>query len=329
MHEKIETNSHAFYGSTQSFKNVHNEQPPVKIEEEKKIHFSNAGVSFFHPKDIQNKNDNHIHDPDLRLYYHTMRKRPVIRYASICLCIVTLSLLLSFQSGGYNFRSYSSIFNLRYSSTAIYFDTDIKYGMSENSELTNLDPIEDENESKRKIILPREQIALLRDHEEASPPFSTLSPVNDLKVLPFDRSKFSTPGVVFGNTLHKGQRETGYPLPTNKWYENMILLSDEQIAPNGDNVVYTVPYVISANGPIAGIKLGSTRLLGLDRVVQVTFVDQHGLTLGAAESFEESDDNSFGNTVQKRYAVYDDEIGDIDVQNSPLTPLGFTIKWVS
>lgn len=187
--------------------------------------------------------------------------------------------------------------------------------------------------SRQDAVLPKEQDALLRDHRSAAPPFSTLDPVNDLKVYPYRRPKPTTPGIVFGEKLHKGQSETGIPLPTNNWYENMVLMSDEQIAPNSDNRIYSVPYVVSGDGPVSGIKLGSTRLLGMEKVVQVTYIDDHGLTLGAAESFGMSNGTSFGGAIQRRYMISDDasdyEDSDTNTTNySPLTPLGLTLKWV-
>ncbi len=213
-------------------------------------------------------------------------------------------------------------------------DDDVKY---------NPENIQDEEFATREntILLPTEQVALLRDHRSVPPPFSTLNPVSDLNVYPYKRDSFSSPGIVFGDKLRKGQSETGIPLPTNKWYENMVLMPDSQIAPDDESRVYTVPYVVGTNGPVPGIKLGSTRLLGMEKVVQVTFVDEHGLTLGAAQEFSKSTDNTFGNDVQRRYTLFDDNVGE-DVSDtddygeaspiknhSPLTPLGFTIKWVS
>ncbi len=210
----------------------------------------------------------------------------------------------------------------------------------------NPSAISNENNNNNSIsgredeILPLEQVALIRDHGAASQPFSTLNPVSDLKVFSFDRPKFSRPGKVFGKTLHMGQSETGHPLPSNSWYENMVLLADEQYEANLENRIYTVPYVVNADGPIPGIKLGSTRVLGMDRVVQITYVDQHGLTMGAAQSFDTSNDGTFGNVVQRRYEVFDEDIandedytddynGEAPIKNhSPLTPLGLTIKWV-
>jgi hypothetical protein len=120
---------------------------------------------------------------------------------------------------------------------------------------------------------PKLQNSLVRNHHSAPPPFSTLDPAY-INFEPFQRPAISSPGNVFGPKLHNGQ-QTGYSLPTNKWYQNMLLISDEQTVPHDDNNVYTIPYVLSANGPVAGIKLASTRILGMTTVVQVTSIDRH------------------------------------------------------
>ena len=180
-------------------------------------------------------------------------------------------------------------------------------------------------------VLDIEQPALLRDHRSLPPPFSTLDPVANLNLKPYLRSKWCSPGQVFGRRLERGQSESRTPLPTNEWYQNMILMSDEETEPSDEQRVYTVPYVVKTNGPIAGIKLCSTRTLALDKIVQITYVDAHGLTLGAAENFGMVHKNSFGNSIPKRYTIFDEENKGTDntKNHSSLTPLGFTVKWVS
>jgi hypothetical protein len=134
---------------------------------------------------------------------------------------------------------------------------------------------------KPMVTLKRpDEIALIRDHTAAPPPFSTLDPVADLGIYDYDhRPDSSSPGKVFGE-LYKGQKYTGLPLPTNKWYENMVLVKDEN-DPTDEQRVYTVPYLINTIGPVPGIKLHGTRVLGMANIVQVVFIDQHGMTLGA------------------------------------------------
>ena len=61
--------------------------------------------------------------------------------------------------------------------------------------------------------------------------------------------------------------------------------------------------------------------------MQVTYIDSHGLTLGASRNLAISSKNeqTIEGGIHKRYMVYDE---DLDT-GSPLTHLGFTLKWVS
>lgn len=340
MKESVESKEHlktSSYGSTQCSRYP---QQPV-IEEEYDSNVSNENnrcnqeeSSFL--LSFSKRNVNADVDQDFLIRH----KKSFFKYASLSFCALAVcTFLTSYKE--FELNPITSLFHKRSSydeyellpaMDIVYEDTDRTTRQDSTISLPS------SSTTKKEITLPMEQLALLRDHESVAPPFSTYHPVKDLNVLPFDRPKFSTPGKVFGEELHKGQRETGHALPTNKWYENMFLLADQQIAPDDSNRVYTVPYVISANGPVPGIKLQSTRLLGMDRVVQVTFVDHHGITLGAAESFDSSDDSNFGRAMQKKYVAFDDHIADDDHitnddsarrNHTPLTPLGFTIKWVS
>jgi len=176
-----------------------------------------------------------------------------------------------------------------------------------------------------------EEILLIRDHKKPPPAFSTLDPVADLGLFDYDhRPESSSPGTVFGD-LHKGQKYTGMPLPTNKWYENMVLVQNGN-EPSDQQQVYTVPYVINAIGPVPGIKLHATRLLGMSTIVQVSYIAPHGVTIGAAKSLDEKDlgAQSGDMGVQRRYSV-DYEKGEHPEGNvgvmGPLTPLGLTLKW--
>jgi hypothetical protein len=185
-------------------------------------------------------------------------------------------------------------------------------------------------------ITAKEQIALIRSREARAPPFSTLDPVNDIHLFSYDnRPEGSSPGTVFSD-YQKGQKETGMALPTNKWYENFILTPDGQ-EPNGDQRAYTIPYLINVIGPVPGIKIHATRLLAMEKIVQVSFVDTHGLTLGAAQSLEFNggkvqtlQDLNKDAVAQRRY-VLDVEEGDQAEggagASGPLTSLGLTLQW--
>lgn len=159
-------------------------------------------------------------------------------------------------------------------------------------------------------------------------PFSTVDPTS-LHVHAYDRPAFSAPGKVFG-ALHGGQYKTGVALPTNKWYENMLLMPDEQTEPIDDNRVYTVPYVINACGKLPGINVFGTKLLGMDRVIQVTFVDKFGINLGVANelSSETISDQEFESHINRKYLV-DSTADDLSGELAPLSPLGLTLKWES
>jgi len=174
------------------------------------------------------------------------------------------------------------------------------------------------------MIKSTEQFALRRDKAHRPRPFSTKNPVKDLEVHSFNRPDFSKPQKVFGK-LHKGQGSTGFSLPTNSWYENMILVKDEMAGPTMEQCAYTVPYFVNAVGPIPGLKINPTRLLAMDKVVQVTYIDDHGLTLGAAGSFTSENVEEASMMVDKRYVV--DYGNNIRKDRSPLSPLGLTLKW--
>lgn len=176
-----------------------------------------------------------------------------------------------------------------------------------------------------------EEVAVIQNHYLPPLPFSTLDPVANLNLFDYDhRPESSSPGKVF-DELHKGQKYTGLPLPTNKWYQNMLLISDGN-EPTEQQRAYTVPYVINAIGPVPGIKLHSTRILGMARIVQVTFIDDHGVTLGAAKCLNQKSLSKQGKDfgVQRTYAVdyvKGEHVEGNEGVHGPLTPLGLTLKW--
>jgi len=151
---------------------------------------------------------------------------------------------------------------------------------------------------------------------------SELDPVSDIQLYPFDRPKISKPPKLFGK-YHYGQVHTAQPLPTNQWYENMFLLTDGAGDPNENNRLYTIPYVIDTVGPIPGIRLFETRVLGMDKVVQVTYVNFHGLTLGATHNLAAEAQDTAKSIVHKPYTLDDDR------SSVPMSPLGITLKWKS
>ena len=174
------------------------------------------------------------------------------------------------------------------------------------------------------------ELALLHDNMVSPEPFSTLDPVRDLNLHLFSRDDSSSPQQgVFGK-LSEGVDRTKYPLPTNKWYENLLLVNDQDSEPSMNNRAYTVPYVVDAAGPISGIRLFGSRVLGMQRIVQVSIVNAHGLTIGSASNIALTG-NINTEDIPKRYRLFDNYSGDDKEKASgyPLTPLGLTLKWVS
>jgi len=202
-----------------------------------------------------------------------------------------------------------------------------------NSALEFAPPLEMRNE----LNIRKNATTTNDDNTNTSPkPFSKLDPVKDLKLYPYSqRPQSSRPSYFFGDLLDYdndklNSMETRIrSLPTNQWYQNLLLSpsDDRSSSQNKDNRIYTIPYVIDAMGPIAGIRVCETKILGMEEIVQVTYIDFHGLTLGAARDYssnllEGGVDND--DSMQKRYTVYNDEA----VKSShPLTPLGITLQW--
>ena len=73
---------------------------------------------------------------------------------------------------------------------------------------------------------------------------------------------------------------TTVPLPTNAWYQNLLLgsVNDHHLTPA--NRAYTIPYLLDFVGPIPGVRVQIPRVLGSDTIVQLSAVESHGLTLG-------------------------------------------------
>lgn len=171
--------------------------------------------------------------------------------------------------------------------------------------------------------------ALAHDNRVSPEPFSTLDPVKDLKFFSVSRKDCAKPPERLLGKLSEGIDTTKFPLPTNKWYENMLLVDDQDKEPSLNNRAYTVPYVVDAVGPISGLRLFGSRVLAMQRIVQVSFDNLQGLTIGSASNVFITG-NISSEVIPKRYRLYDSYNGDDKEKASayPLTPLGLTVKWV-
>lgn len=235
------------------------------------------------------------------------------------------------QSGHYIAPKHSPYYSFWRTAITVAFSLVVSYFFHQSSLKSNANS--DSNSSlgiveKTEHLMTSIQIDTPNEIVFRPLPFSTVDPTS-LKVHAYDRPAFSAPGKVFG-ALHGGQYKTGVALPTNKWYENMLLIPDEQTEPIEDNRVYTVPYLINACGKLPGINVFGTKLLGMDRVIQVTYVDKFGINLGVANelSTETISVQEFESDINRKYLV-DSTVDDLSGELTPLSPLGLTLKWES
>jgi len=99
-------------------------------------------------------------------------------------------------------------------------------------------------------------------------------------------------------------------MPTNAWYQNLLVgsVNEGHLTPN--NRAYTVPYILDFVGPVPGIRVQFPHVLSSDTIVQLSAVERHGLTLGTLND----------GAVDTVYSV--DE-------NSPPRQLGLGLKWTT
>ena len=109
---------------------------------------------------------------------------------------------------------------------------------------------------------------------------------------------------MFGQLLERGPKnELKIPLPTNNWYENLLLGSSNV---DEENKVFQVPYIIDTSGYIQGIRTHPAHVQANDRTVmvidynmfrnyillfkfkkfQMTYELKNGMSLGAVEKFD-------------------------------------------
>lgn len=142
-------------------------------------------------------------------------------------------------------------------------------------------------------------------------PLSLLDPVTDLGMNAFDRPAASQP------TVHRSSRQTtaapdnakgGAAWPTNAWYQSFLLL-DHNEQPTSLHRAYSLPYILDAAGPVAGMRVYPHHVGATSNVIQTYVIEQQGLTMGVA--------TADGVSAPHRYHV------------EAMTPLGITLSWVS
>ena len=174
-------------------------------------------------------------------------------------------------------------------------------------------------------------------------PFSLLTPA-ELGVDTHSRSSDSKPGVVFGSWRHGPPRSSSAlpdssrrtqddqdwtedndsylkdaafvaddvdrsAMPTNSWYQNLLIGSVNEGHLTPANRAYTIPYILDFVGPIPGVRIQFPHVLAADTIVQMATVERHGLSLGTMSH----------DGVDTAYVVDED---------SPPRQLGIGLKWV-
>jgi hypothetical protein len=141
-------------------------------------------------------------------------------------------------------------------------------------------------------------------------PFSDRDPVRDLGVMEFTRPlDTSPPQGLFRRSeesLFTTQRQA---TPTNAWYQNMLMVRGE---PSNLQRAYSIPYLVDVTGVIPGLRVHHNRIVASTAVMQLSFNDQFGLTLGATGDLQKGSKG----TYSYNYTVLE------------TAELGVTLQWV-
>jgi hypothetical protein len=136
---------------------------------------------------------------------------------------------------------------------------------------------------------------------ESAAPFSALDPVTDLGLFKFTRPEESSP-----SSRLKLSRKA---LPTNAWYQNLLLLQPNQ-EPSELHRVYTIPYVVDTAGPIPGLRIHAHHLDATSTTVILAVTEAYAVTLGATREMNTQEEDTNGYSVVAA------------------TDLGVTLEWV-
>jgi len=160
-------------------------------------------------------------------------------------------------------------------------------------------------------------------HDGSQPdPFSSLHPSRDLKIRSLTRD-FSTQLHVYPNgemskvkdALSDGETsKTNEALPTNAWYQNLLLYPLGQDEPAPEHRAYTMPFIVDFIGPVPGLRLHQASRNGGNLVVQLIVNEWAGLTLGLSTPIGKNEEIQ----LSKMYGL------DAD---SAYSPLSLNLNW--
>jgi hypothetical protein len=144
-------------------------------------------------------------------------------------------------------------------------------------------------------------------------PFSLQDPVQDLGLLAYNRPKETGPprNLFEERAAERPDSLVRHPaFPTNAWYQNLLMLRG---APSNVHRVYTNPYLVDVVGLIPGLRVHPNRILSGADVLQLTFNEKFGLTLGATGDLQGPQETE---ADSHKYKVLE------------TTELGLTLRWV-
>ena len=141
---------------------------------------------------------------------------------------------------------------------------------------------------------------------KSAPPLSLKHPVTDLDLPSVLRTSAAPHRALFGPL-------TSPAIPTNAWYENLILVGPSG-DPTGEQRVYPLPYLVDTVGPLPGLRVNSPYVKAGATDIQLIEIPQHGITLGASRPVARTFPSKNG--ISKKYTI------------THMTPLGITLEWV-
>lgn len=190
------------------------------------------------------------------------------------------------------------------------------------------------------VVVPRD--AVLPDSRHGRVPFSTLDPVTDLGLYDYVRPMSSSPPSTLRNGTLGQNNQAGNirNFPTNSWYQNFLLLSDNSETgipdePGSQHRAYSIPYIVDVVGPIPGLRVHPNQPGASVNVVQLNIVELYGLTIGIA--MQHLMKETMNETMNNETIIADEST--VPESTTPklsrhysinqATPLSVTLEWVS
>ncbi|KAL3910500.1 MAG: hypothetical protein SGILL_007666 [Bacillariaceae sp.] len=146
-----------------------------------------------------------------------------------------------------------------------------------------------------------------------------------MKLPELQRDDAVSPDWHYVDPAFKSKHDKRNALPTNAWYQNLLMARGE---PSNLQRAYTVPYLIDVVGAIPGVRAHVTHTEANDQVMQLSFNEAFGLVLGATKSLEskhhgkdnEDNDGDDDDSVKEGWKSHKYTVGQA-------TNLGISLDW--